>query len=46
LPQLTEAALLQQGRSEPQPRRRVSSEAAAWFLAGAALAGLVAAILA
>ncbi|RDC72786.1 2-polyprenylphenol 6-hydroxylase [Rhodovulum sp. 12E13] len=46
LPQLTEAALLQQGRGEPQPRRRASSEAAAWFVAGAALAGLVAAILA
>jgi ubiquinone biosynthesis protein len=46
LPQLAEAALLERNRSPAPSRRRVPSEAVAWFVAGASLAGLVAAFLA
>jgi ubiquinone biosynthesis protein len=46
LPQMAEAALLQSNRQDPPPRQSFPSESVAWFVAGAALTGLVAALLA
>jgi ubiquinone biosynthesis protein len=46
LPQMAEAALLQSNRPEPLPSRNLPRESIAWFVAGAALAGLVATLLA
>ncbi len=45
LPQVTEAALLESARPTEPQRRSFPSEQVAWFIAGAALAGLVAVLL-